>query len=64
MIVGKLFSARTKDRDDLRMLTRQLDKSRIEQRLRDSGSALVSEAGLKSNASKNWYVLYGEPLPV
>lgn len=63
IFVGKLFSARTKDQDDLRMLARQLDKSQIAQRLGDSGARLVSEASLKSHATRNWYVLYGEPLP-
>jgi hypothetical protein len=63
IFVGKLFSARTKDQDDLRMLARQLDKSQISRRLRDSAAALVSDSNLKSQATRNWYVLWGEPLP-
>jgi hypothetical protein len=63
IFVGKLFSARTKDRDDSRMLAPSLDKSKIEQRLREGGAALAAEDGLKSDAVRNWYVIYGEPLP-
>jgi hypothetical protein len=63
IFVGKLFSARAKDRDDLRQLIRRIDKPKIESRLRATGSALVSNAALARNATDNWYTLFGEPLP-
>jgi hypothetical protein len=58
-----LCSARRKDLDDVRMLARQLDKPRIETRLRESGTSLLGEPKLAANAARNWYILYGEPLP-
>ena len=61
--VGKLFSARRKDRDDLRMLSRNLDKGDVEARLRLAGGTLLADSVLVENASKNWTVLYNEPLP-
>lgn len=63
IFVGKLFSARTKDRDDLRVLAPQLDKEQIAQRLRSSAAALLREPGLAHNATTNWYILFGEALP-
>ena len=63
IFVGKLFSARIKDRDDLRMLARQLDKSRIQSRVRESASALSADSKLAANAATNWYIIYGEALP-
>jgi hypothetical protein len=63
VILSKLFSARTKDRDDLQMLVAQLDKATLEQRLRASTTPLRSEPKLLAAAEQNWYILYGEPLP-
>jgi hypothetical protein len=63
IFVGKLFSARTKDRDDLRMLAPQLDKRQITERVRSSATALRREPALAQNATKNWYILFGEDLP-
>jgi hypothetical protein len=63
IFVGKLFSARTKDRDDLRILAPQLDKRQIADRLRSSATALRREPALAQNATRNWYILFGEPLP-
>ena len=63
IFVGKLFSARTKDLDDLRMLAPQLNKTEIIDRLRSSALLLLREPGLAQNATKNWYILFGEPLP-
>ena len=63
IFVGKLFSARTKDQDDLRILARQLDKPKIAQRLLDSAGGLAADSTRKSHATRNWYVLFGEALP-
>ncbi len=63
LFVGKLFSQRIKDRDDLRAMARQLDKSALENRLRESGAALRSDFRLEKFAAENWYIVYGQPLP-
>jgi hypothetical protein len=61
--VGKLFSARDKDRDDLRALSAQLDKARLTERLRSAGAHFLADPTLRANAEKNWYVVYGDGLP-
>ena len=63
IFVGKLFSAREKDRDDLRELTPQLQKPVIERRLSEAATNLMANAKWTQDAQRNWYVLYGEPLP-
>jgi hypothetical protein len=63
IFLGKLFSARTKDLDDLRMLKAQLDKDNIKRQLLANTSALIAESSLKQTAEKNWYILFGESLP-
>ena len=63
ILVGKLFSAREKDRDDLRVLARQFDRSEISDRLHKSGQPLMSDEKLAGYARKNWYILFGEELP-
>ncbi len=62
--VGKLFSRREKDRDDLRMLKRQFEKEELVKRLETSCTIMLQDPGLKANAETNWYVLFGEKLPV
>jgi hypothetical protein len=63
VFLSKLFSAREKDRDDLRVLVRQLDKDMLVRRLRDTTTALRTDLKYLPLAEKNWYILYGEPLP-
>jgi hypothetical protein len=63
VFLSKLFSGRTKDRDDLRMLIPQLDKDTIVRRFRETTQDLTSAPDLREKAEKNWYILYGEPLP-
>lgn len=63
VFLGKLFSARIKDRDDLRMLAPQLDKEIIVRRLRDTTQPLLAAPGLHAQAHQNWYIIYGESLP-
>jgi hypothetical protein len=60
--VGKLFSRRDKDLDDLRSLVDQLDKRRVTERLARMGG-LLNIPDERSKAEQNWRVLYGEPLP-
>jgi len=64
VFLSKLFSARIKDRDDLRMLAPQLDKATIICRLRDTTQDLLATPGLREKAEQNWYIIYGESLPI
>jgi hypothetical protein len=63
VFLSKLFSARLKDRDDLRMLAPQLDKTIIADRVRNTAQGLLTAPGLRDHAVQNWYILYGEPFP-
>ena len=63
VFVSKLFSARSKDLDDLRVLAPRLDKATLSRRLKKSASSLLAVPDLRENADKNWYILYGESLP-
>ena len=63
LFIGKLFSQRIKDRDDLRAMSSQLDKSSLESRFRESTAALSSDSRLVKFAAENWYILYGQSLP-
>lgn len=62
VFVGKLFSSREKDLDDLRELAGQLEKARIETRVRESAAPLRSEKKWAQAGARNWYIVYGEPL--
>jgi hypothetical protein len=63
LFVGKVFSRREKDLDDLRVLLPQLDLQRIIERVQGTTSFLRSDARSAEAAERNWYVLTGEPLP-
>lgn len=63
VFLSKLFSARTKDKDDLRLVAPQLDKEMIIRRLRETTADMLATPGLREKAEKNWHFLYGEPLP-
>jgi hypothetical protein len=63
IFLGKLFSVREKDRDDLRVLAAALDRDSLKARyLRDTGP-LRAEPQLRDAAWANCYILYGEALP-
>jgi hypothetical protein len=63
VFLSKLFSKRAKDLDDLRALSSVLNRETILERLQATTAALMAEPLLRQNAEKNWYILYGEPLP-
>jgi hypothetical protein len=63
IFLSKLFSNREKDLDDLRVLAAALDKNSLAARLRESAQLLLAEPALRQNASRNWYIVYGEQLP-
>jgi hypothetical protein len=61
--LGKLFSPREKDRDDLRLVAPALDKTILRQRLTDACKSFLAQPDLRRHASDNWYIVFGEPLP-
>jgi hypothetical protein len=63
VFLSKLFSARTKDRDDIRLLLPGLDRQTIVQRLRDHCASLLAGPDLRLRAEENWFILTGEALP-
>jgi hypothetical protein len=64
IFLGKLFSAREKDLDDLRQLAPALDRSTIDGRLRSTCASLLAESLLKANAERNWYIVFGDSLTI
>lgn len=63
IFLGKLFSSRTKDLDDLRALKPRLDQQYLRQQLLATTASFLAEPSLKQAAEKNWYILFGEKLP-
>lgn len=62
IFVGKLFSNREKDLDDLRALSASLSRERIDSRLA-SASSLRADADLAEQARRNYYIVYGDEIP-
>lgn len=63
IFLSKLFSARTKDRSDLRTLAGNLDRGDVARRLHSTCDRLLKQPRLRENARENWYILFGEELP-
>ena len=63
VLASKLLSAREKDLDDLRAMAPKIEKDVLADRVRQGAGASLAEPRLAENAKRNWYVLYGEPLP-
>jgi hypothetical protein len=63
VFLSKLFSARTKDRQDLKALAPQLDKETLVRRLKETTQSMLAAPGLQEKAENNWNMLYGESLP-
>ena len=63
VFLGKLFSNRTKDLDDLRSMKPQIEKRQLARQLQSTTAALLNESPLRQAAERNWYILYGENLP-
>jgi hypothetical protein len=63
VFLSKLFSARARDRDDLRALLPQLSKDTLLRRLKETTDGLQRDATLRQQAAQNWYILFGETLP-
>lgn len=63
IFVGKLFSKREKDLDDLRLLKSELDRATIENRIVSSAQGFLTDPATRPLGEKNWYVLFGVPVP-
>lgn len=63
VLLSKLFSARIKDFEDLKVLIPQLDKDTLVRRLKNTTAGFMAAERLKELAQKNWQILFGEPLP-
>lgn len=63
IFLGKLFSNRTKDLDDLRVLKSPIDRPTLTERLLATTQNFLRDSTLRPSAVRNWYILYGEPLP-
>ncbi len=63
IFLSKLFSARDKDLDDLRMLVPHLDKEVLTDRFRRTTASMLASPDLGKRAVDNWYILFGEALP-
>jgi uncharacterized nucleotidyltransferase DUF6036 len=61
IFVGKTFSKRDKDLDDLRDLSQVLPKTQIDQRLSEARQ-LWSDSGRRQQGERNYYIVYGERL--
>jgi hypothetical protein len=64
IFLGKLFSRRAKDLDDLRALAPQLDRAILVWQLPHTTAGLLKDPSLRQAAERNWYILYGEALPL
>ena len=63
IFLGKLFSVRKKDREDLNAMASRLDREMLVRRLRETTASFRADTALLDAATRNWYVLFGEPLP-
>jgi hypothetical protein len=63
VFLSKLTSIREKDKDDLVRLAPQLDKAILARKLQETMQSMLAAPFLRERAEKNWYILYGEPLP-
>jgi hypothetical protein len=62
ILLGKLFSRREKDLDDLRATIPLIGKSAFAERFHSAGGSLLSDPNFKQNAERNWYILFGREL--
>ncbi|HEU5116775.1 MAG TPA: DUF6036 family nucleotidyltransferase [Isosphaeraceae bacterium] len=62
ILAGKVYSARTKDRNDLRRLAPHIDREKLRNRLQSSTRNLWKDDRDRHRAIQNWYVVYGEDL--
>jgi len=63
VFLSKLFSARHKDLDDLRVLKPQIDKTILVDKFKHHAGDFLAAPCLKEIATDNWMILFGEALP-
>ena len=63
VFLSKLFSARSKDLDDLRETAPHLEKDVLAGRMMQACSSMLTAPDLRQQAEQNWYIIYGQPLP-
>jgi len=63
IFLGKLFSAREKDLDDLRALSPLIDRAVLDRQFIATTDSLRNEPKLIENAAGNWRILFGTQLP-
>ncbi len=63
VFLSKLFSVRSKDLDDMRLLLPQLEKDTLKERLKETTGSMLAVEELRKRAEQNWYILFGEALP-
>ncbi len=61
--LGKIFSRREKDLDDLRAVKSRIEKDQLAKQLINTGQAFLADPELRGVAERNWYILFGENLP-
>lgn len=62
VFLSKLFSIRSKDYTDLKVLIQLLDHAVILERLKHDCQSLLADESLKDRATNNWYILTGDRL--
>jgi len=62
VFLSKLFSIRSKDYTDMKILIQQLDHTVILDRLKRDCQSMMTDESLKDRATNNWYILTGDRL--
>jgi hypothetical protein len=60
ILIGKLFSRRAKDLDDVRQAWLRMDQKTFRSRLGRDTSSFRADPGLRAAAEANWYIVTGE----
>jgi hypothetical protein len=63
IFLSKLSSSREKDNQDLLVLAEILDKEALRRQFIQTCQSFLASDDLRHRMEKNWYILYGEPLP-
>ncbi len=63
IVAGKVFSARTRDRDDVRVVSRHLDRLRLLDRVHEFPEGVWADDRSRNQATKTWRLVFLEDLP-
>ena len=64
IVAGKVFSARSRDQDDVRVASRLLDKSRLLERVHEYAASVGDDERLRTQAMDTWQIVFLEDLPL